>query len=190
MKFWTSSNVVSMATLALAIITFFYLRETSKIRRISEKALQLDLEPKIFIENISSEVKPDYNKNSLEVSAIIKIKNAGKIEGIQFQAPYTLSSGNIKIEGVIGPVPYLFTTQGITYQTKFMSIDISKENMEIVKQSLQVKKPLIVPENFVPPVSLDISLNYLDKQNKEYKIPYSWTYLFHKNEWIFSEMHK
>ena len=183
------SITVAIATVALAIITFFYLRETSRLRKISEKALTLDVEPKIFVENISSIIKPDYDKRVLNVQALIKIKNGGKSEAIEFEAPYTLSWGKHRIDDKIGPVPYLFPTQGIAYETRIMSVEISETDMAIVKEAIETKKTVIVSKEMpVPIINFNISLKYKDRDGNLHEIPYSWKYIFHKNEWLFSEM--
>jgi len=44
-----ASITTAIATGVLALITLFYLCETRKLRKISQKALTLDIEPKVFI---------------------------------------------------------------------------------------------------------------------------------------------
>ena len=70
-----------------------------------------------------------------------------------------------------------------------MSVQISDTDMEIVKEAVETKREVIVSKEMpVPIMTLNISLNYKDRDEVQHEVPYSWRYVFHKNEWLFSEM--
>ena len=47
-----SSLVVALATVVLAVITYFYLVETQSLRQIAEQSFIIDTSPKVFLKNI------------------------------------------------------------------------------------------------------------------------------------------
>ncbi len=180
-----SALVLAIATLALVFITFFYLRETRLIRKIANKTFRIETAPKVFLENIKSLPRLNEQKREIEVTAVFKIKNVGKTEAKNFVGNYSLSSGKGKIEGKIGPVTYLFPTQGVQYETKMLGVSLNEQNFAIAKEALEKKKPLIVPEDFGSPIYLDLNLKYIDHEGKEQSLPYKLNYLFHANAWVF-----
>ncbi len=180
-----SEFVLTIVTLALVIITFIYLRETRLMRKIADKTFKTETAPKVFLENIKSFPQLNEKKREIEVTAVFKIKNVGKTEAKNFVGDYSLSSGKGKIEGKIGPVTYLFPTQGYQYETKMLGVSLNKQNFAIAKEALEKKKPLIVPEDFGTPIYLDLNLKYIDHEGKEQNLPYKLKYIFHANAWIF-----
>ncbi len=181
----SSSLVLAIATLVLVIITFFYLRETRLIRKVADKSFRVETSPKVFLESILCTPHLNYAEKKIEVRATLKIKNVGKTEAKNFVAVYTLSSGRMKMEDKIGPIPYLFPSQGVVYQTKMLDVALNDQQLAVAKEAMDTKKALIVPENFAPPIFLGLSLRYLDHEGKEQNLPYKCKYIFHTNSWVF-----
>jgi len=179
-----SSFILVLVTLALAIITFYYLLETKRIRIVAEKSLKVEMLPQVFLENIESYPRLDEQKKEISVTAVFIIKNVGKTEAKNFVGKYKLSSGSANIEGKIGPVSYLFPTQGVRYETKVLSVTLNEKNFAVAKDALESKKPLIIPKDFGQPIYLNLSLNYLDVNGETIELPYRLKYLFHSNAWI------
>lgn len=180
-----SSLLLFIATLILAVITYFYLRETKLIRKVAERSFTIETSPKVFLENIMSIPRLDYDKKEIEVKALIQIKNVGKTEAKDFVAEYTLSSGKMNIEDKIGPIPYLFPSQGVHYETKMLGVTLNEKNLAVAKEAMDTKKALVVPKDFGEPIFLDLNLRYLDHEGKEQNLPYKCKYIFHTNSWVF-----
>jgi len=179
-----SSLLLFIATLILAVITYFYLRETKLIREVAERTFRIETSPKVFLGNITCVTKLNVPKKEIEVTAVFQIKNVGKTEARNFQAVYTLSSGKMKKEDKIGPIPYLFPSQGVRYSTKMLSVRLNDKNFAIAKEAMDTKKPLVVPKDFGQPIFLDLNLRYLDHEGKEQNLPYKCEYVF-PNSWVF-----
>lgn len=185
-KFFSENSalVLFIATLALAVITYFYLRETRLIRKTSEKSFLIETSPKVFLADIKFERQLNPSKMQIEVIAFFDIKNAGKTEAKNFIAMYIFSSGRARIEGKI-EAPYLFPNQGVQYQTKMFVMSLSKKNFATALKSTTMKTPLIIPEKITPPIFLDLNLRYVDQEEIEQNIPYKIKYAFHNNKWNF-----
>jgi len=180
-----SSLLLFIATLILAVITYFYLRETKLIRKVAESSFRIETSPKVFLENITCVTKLNLSKKEIEVTAVFQIKNVGKTEAKDFVAEYTLSSGKMKMEDKIGPIPYLFPSQGVHYETKMLGVGLNEKNLAVAKESIDTKKALVVPKDFGQPIFLDLNLRYLDHEGKEQNLPYKCKYTFHTNSWVF-----
>jgi len=180
-----SEHYLGIATIALAVITFFYLIETRSIRRIADKSFQIETSPKVFLARIDSKPALNTAKKEIEVKAVFKIMNVGKTEAKSFIGTYTLAHKNVKVEGQIGPLPYLFPTQVVHYDTKMLGVMLNEKNFSVAKEAMDQKKPLIVPKDFAPPISLDLNLRYFDQEGKEQNLPYRLKYLFHSNAWVY-----
>ena len=174
-----------IVTFALAVITFFYLRETRQIRKTAERSFITETSPKVFLENITSVPRLNQPKKEIEVTAVFLIKNVGRTEAKNFVAEYTLSSGNMKIGGKIGPVPYIFPSQGVRYETKMLGLGLNDQQLAMAQEAMATQKSFIIPVSTVPPILLDLTISYLDQQGEEQRLPYKCQYTLHNNAWVF-----
>ena len=181
--------VLTIATLVLAVITALYLNETKLMRKIAYKSFLAEVSPKVFLEIPESILRLNSSKKAIEVTAIFKIKNVGKTEARDLIAMYTLSSGNAKIEGKIGPAPPLFPEQTFPHKTKMLTLNLNEENFVVVREAMKTKKRLIVPKDFAPPIFLDFNLRYFDQEGNEQSTPYryKYKYIFYTNTWVFAD---
>lgn len=179
-----SAFVLFIATFVLAVITYFYLRETTRIRKTSEKSFTIETSPKVFLENIEFIPKLNNSTKEIEVTAVLRIKNTGKTEADKFKAKYVFSMGELRKEKEI-EAPYLYPSQGVQYQTKVLGLSLNEENFSVAKQAQEEKKALIVPENIAPPIFLNLDLTYIDQEGEEHNIPYKAKYTLYNNSWNF-----
>jgi hypothetical protein len=179
-----SAFFLFIATFALAVITYFYLRETTRIRKTSEKFFTIETSPKVFLENIEFIPKLNDSTRGIEVTAVLRIKNTGKTEADKFKAKYVFSMGDLRMEKEI-EAPYLYPSQGVQYQTKVLSLSLNEENFSVAKRAQEEKKALIVSENIAPPIFLNLDLTYIDQEGEEHNIPYKAKYTLHNNSWNF-----
>lgn len=195
---WFQENhslVLTFATVALAIITLFYLLETRSIRRITERTFLLDTNPKVFLQEIIPKARLNEAAKSIEVSLIFKIKNAGKTEAMEVAVDYQIQSKEtdnqksktVTIDGTVGPVQYLFPSQEFVQETKMVVVKLSDTNFEVVKEAMQQKKPIIVPKDLYPPISCNLQLSYLDQSGGKVSYPYNYEYLFHENKLVYKK---
>lgn len=105
------------------------------MRQATEKAISIDISPKVFVKTVNSTVKPNFKAETLEITAHITIKNSGKTEAKDIKLAWVLSHDKHKLEDEIGPIQYLFTDQALTYSTKILSLHVSSENLAVVKTS-------------------------------------------------------
>ncbi len=179
-----SSFLLLIVTLVLAIITFFYLQETRKIRKVAEESLAIENSPQVFLENIEFEPHLNKSNRNIEIIAIFKIKNAGKTKATEFEASYTFSVGNLN-QTDNTEMPFLFPTQGIQFRTKMINVSLNEADFDIVSEAAEKKLILQVSKELVPLVHLDLNLKYIDHLGVEKNIPYKISYTFHSNSWGF-----
>jgi len=183
LKFF-SENPTLIVTLVLAVITLFYLIETRLIRKVAEKSFSFENSPIIFLEDIDFIQSLNDSKKEIEVTAVFKIKNAGKIQANDLKATYTFSAGTLKKEGKI-EAPYLFPDQRVQYTTKILGWSLNEKNFAMAKEAQKKKITLVIPPEVTPPIFLDLNLRYIDQDKEEQNIPYRIKYTFHNNIWNF-----
>lgn len=180
----TATIVLAAVTFVLVVLTGFYLHETRQIRKTAEKAFMVETAPKVFLENIKSVPGLNESIKQIEITAVFQIVNVGKTEAKNFSVDYTLSSGKIRIEDKAGPIPYLFPSQRVNYQTKVLGVGLNDEQVAAAKESILMQKPYILPMRPATPIILDLTLSYLDQQEQEQKLSCKLEYIIQNNTWV------
>jgi len=188
MKWLRENNAVitTLATVVLALLTYSYLKETKKQRLLTERAVLAQTSPKVFIKNIESTVRPDYETSELVVKSTIIFTNCGIIEAKNIDWSYTIQQDEkelVKKEKQRAPSIYPEQNRGIAI-TDFR-IKRNKEDMEIIKKAQDLNKTLTISPNVLKPIILDIEYVYEDPDGK--KMPYvreQYKYLLDGNRWV------
>ena len=139
-----STLIVAIATVALAVITFFYLRETRLHRVSTQEAISIDTSPKVFISAMKPHFTPNLEKNSIDLRTPITIKNSGKTEAKNLNLSYTVKRGQQELKGTPNPWQYLFPGQECVCNTKFLEISIKPEDVPRAKEAIESKKNLTI----------------------------------------------
>lgn len=185
---WFQQNhslVLTFATIALVFITFLYLVETRKQRRLLERTVAVDTQPKVFIKTLVTEAKPDFENSRIIIHTKLVLSNCGKTEARSIHWSYVVSQGNqVKKEGTFGPFQYLYPGQIATASIENLRFTLPKDEMEIVKEAVELKKPIVVSGNLQKPVLLDIELVYENLDGQLVTVPYKFRYLFPMNAWV------
>lgn len=182
--------VLTAATVALAIITYFYLREIKRQRLLMQKVVLIDTSPKVFFDGIKSIRSVDESNNIIKFGIDLAVKNCGKTEALNIKFPFVVNSREKKIsEGTKGPFQYIFPGQIIHYGIFFVNTELklNKEEISILKKAIKADKPIHFGEKS-PPLQIDIKIVYKDIEGKKITTPYSLKYSWHKNMWFFSDM--
>lgn len=179
-----STLILAIITLLLAFFTALYLKETKKIRKIAEKSLSLEISPKVFLENVEFKPILKNEPKGIDITATFRVKNVGITEAKQFSASYAFKAGNLEKSDKV-EAPYIFQTQVVQFGTRFLTIALNDENFEIAKESLETKTAVRISPDIVPLVYLNITLKYLDHNEKEQTTLYKIEYTFHTNSWKF-----
>lgn len=195
LKWFADNNslILAIATVALAIITYGYLKETSLIRKTTEKSFKLDIEPKVFLAEITPIPRLNESKKTIEVTLVLKIKNAGKTEAKEVIVDYKIAyeegdeqkRKTATVDGTIGPIQYLFTGQEYVKETKILNVKLNEHDLAIVKEAMQQKKPVIITKDAYPPLSCELKLSYLDQEEEKISYLYKYKYIFHENKLVY-----
>lgn len=180
-----SPLILAISTIVLVVITYCYLRETKLIRIVAQKSLQLESAPNVFIENVRSERKFNYEEKKLKLFTISTITNSGITKAKKLTGIYELFSGNNQIKYTIGPFAYLSPKQKYNYESKVLEINLSDENASIIQQAIDSGRNFIAPEGFIPEINFKINLKYYDLNNEEYNDEYNLKYVFNKDIWVY-----
>lgn len=175
-------NAIAMCI--LAIITFFYLKETKKIRQVYEKAFDYEHSPKVFLHDVNSKVQLDEQKKSLVYLTTLKFKNAGKSSALNFEYKYSFVSGSLKKEEKFEQLAYLHPEQGIRIEATFLGVRLDDDSYNIVKKLLNEGKPIVIATPQLPSVFLNVTLRYLDQNNNQIEHKYTLEHLPNKNIWV------
>jgi hypothetical protein len=186
---WLQENhslVLTFATVALAIITLFYLVETRKQRLLLEKTVAVDTEPKVFIKTVETVAKPDFENSKIIIHTKLVLSNCGKVEARSIRWSYEISQGNqVLKQGTFGPFQYLYPGQTATASIENLRFPFPPEEMEIVKKAVELDKPIIVAGDLQKPVLLNIELVYEGTGGQLVTVPYKYRYIFPMNAWVF-----
>jgi len=175
-----------LTTIALAIITYFYLVETKKIRKEYEKSFYYETSPKAFLEDVITTFKLNETKRTLDFFTTLYFRNTGKTEAFNFQHEYLFTSGNKSMKGEFGPMPYLHPGRGIKTATKLLGLDVKDENLfNLLKKDLKEKKPISINKPNFPPIILEVNVKYLDQNKKTIEYHYNFEYQLETNIWIY-----
>jgi hypothetical protein len=184
---WLVKNdgfVVAVATIALVIITSLYLRETKKQRLLTQKAVALDIAPKVFIRNIHSTRKLAPEDKAVKIQTTFKLDNCGKTEAKNVTLRYTLSRLDKVFSGTKGPIEYVFPGQRPSYTTALFGVPLRDEQWESVAQALAAgERPVVSLPKAMPVVQLDVKLEYEDLEGNRIVTPYSFEYHWERNFW-------
>jgi len=175
--------ITCISTAALAILTGIYIFYTHKIADVAEKALLIDTSPKVFLQDIDFKRSLNRSEKKINVSAVLKITNVGKTEAREFKCTYTMSSGKVRIEDELKPMPYIFPTQRLEYNTKIFSVSLSEEEFSAAEEAMEKKIPYL-PEKQIE-VLLNLNLQYVDNDGKQRDVPYKIGYSFNNNQMEF-----
>ena len=163
---WFQENhslILTFATIALVLITFFYLLETRRQRLLLEKTVAVDTQPKVFIKTVETVAKPDFENSKIIIHTKLVFSNCGKVEARSICWSYEISQENqVLKQGTSGPFQYLYPGQTATASIENLRFTFPPEEMQIVKKAVELGKPIRVAGNIQKPVLLDIELVYED----------------------------
>lgn len=188
-----SASIVAIATVALAIITLLYLRETKKLRLQTQKAISVDISPMVFIDNVKTVFIMNNKKSCIDVRTSFAIKNSGKTEARNIQFSYVLTYKNGKeVRASAIPAQYLFPGQQCVCNTELITLFVKPEEFIRLKEKLQSKSTIIIKEiTFLKEVreeleglELSIELKYEDGDGEKVKWPHFFQYSIPKNSWV------
>ena len=186
---WFQTNhslVLTFATVAIVIITFFYLLETKRQRLLLEKTVIVDTQPKVFIKTVETVAKPDFENSQIVIHTKLVLNNCGKTEARNIRWSYEISQKNQVLKrGTFGPFQHLYPGQTATASIENLRFTFPPEEMQIVKKAVELSKPIRVAGNLQKPVLLDIKLAYEDADGQLVTVPYKYRYLFPMNAWVF-----
>lgn len=186
---WLENNsamVTTIATVVLALLTFFYLRETRKQRVLTEKVVWVQTAPKVFIKNIESRVNPDYDTNELVVHSIIIFTNCGKTEAKNLFWSYTIKQGEQElVKEDKRQAPYVYPEQNYGTAMPDFRIKRSEEDMEIIRKAQSLKKSITISPSVLRPIILNIEFGYEDSDGKRIQSHQEqYKYLLHMGQWV------
>lgn len=183
---YISAYISTIAMCILVYVTFLYLKETKNIRKVYEKSFYYEISPKAFLEDVNSTVQLNDKKRSLEFFTTLRFKNTGKTEAFKFEHEYSFISGNISMKGKFGPMPYLHPGRGIKTETKLFDLSLKDDNLfNFIKKAKDENKPINIANLNFPPISLNVTVRYLDQNKKLIKYQYTFEYQLEKNIWVY-----
>lgn len=185
-----STAVVAIATVALTVITLFYLLETKKQRMLTQEAVWVQTSPRVFIKNIEPTLTADYKVSKLIVHTIITFSNCGTTEAKNITWSYIITQDGRELAKRTTRAPGIFPEQNRTTAIHDFRIDLPPKLMQVIQQAQEPNKPIdINPDVLTPyalkPFFLDIKLEYDNPDGKRMSIyQEQFEYLLAENKWV------
>jgi hypothetical protein len=189
--------MVALATVALAMLTYFYLKEVkeqrsltersleevTKQRSLTEKAISLEHAPKVYLQDIESRVTPDYARNELVVHSTLVFFNCGRTEAANLSFSYVFTQDGKELKrSALNEYDRVYPGQSLRFDLENSRIPVNKESMNHIEQAQQTRDILNVPWGYMSPVTFEMSYSYDDREGRrtscgdrrEYLLGKSW----------------
>ncbi len=173
----------ALGTIALAVATWLYLKQTRRMVDIIHKSYHVDFSPKVFISGIKTERTISIKERKFGIKPICEITNLGKTEAKKPEVAYKISWGDLEIKKKIKPASYLYPTQKAFFDTGVLWRSLGDKDIEVAKQAFDSKIKPLIPKEFAPPILLDIKLKYLDHEDKKQERPFNFSYNWDSDTW-------
>ena len=158
-------------TFFLVVLTFFYLRETTKQRRLLEETVSVNTRPKVFIKTLDSEAKADFPNSQVVIHTTLSLSNCSRVEGKNIRFSYTISeNGEERKCSTVGPFGYLYPEQVAGFKLEKLSFKLSKEEMKAVKQAIEEDKFFRAPWHEKRVILLNLTLTYEDEKGESLQL--------------------
>lgn len=183
----SQTTINTFSTVTLAVITFFYLLETSKIRHISEKALTLDLSPKVYIDTFKSDVNFNHLTNNFDIISLAVLKNVGRTEATNITISYNVKLGKMTAEEKIETLQFLFPGQTVQLAINVISVPIDQALLSKIQEYRKAKKLIdlsIITQ--VPKILLPINIKYTDVNNIKTEHILTFEFMMREKIWVIS----
>ena len=172
-----------LANFLLVGITFFYLLETRELRKLGERSFLFENKPKVYIEPIKIGWSLDENRDALQSTNIIRVKNVGKTEALNLRVIYRFITRGVSEDFKTINIVKLYSDQSFRFDHKF-GVNIEHSVYEKIKKAKEVKQEISFKEGFIPQINLEISLKFLDFDDNEYEEEFNFVYDAVLNEWV------
>ena len=177
--------ISAITMIILAFITYLYLNETKKIRKMYEKTFDYEHSPKVFLRDVNSKLQLDDQKRSLVYLTTLKFKNTGKSSALNFEYKYSFVSGNLKKEEKFAPLAYLHPEQGIRIEVTFLGVPLKDDDSyNIAKKLINEGKSIVIAAPQLPSVFLNVTLKYRTQDNNKIEHKYALEHIPNKNIWV------
>ena len=183
-----AAAITALATIVLALLTYFYMREARGQRRaaqrsitLMEKSIDFETSPKPYIKDIETIWQVSKSKeNTLEGKTSIKLANCGRIEATNIKLHKVLSKGTLKDDTTISAMEYLYPGQEPILTIGGLEISCSPEVILALKEG----KGLTIPKERQEPISLTIDLTFDDDNGNVHPVPYKFEYNYRLHKWV------
>ncbi|MFC2169655.1 hypothetical protein ACFLRM_03685 [Acidobacteriota bacterium] len=176
--------ITAIATVALARITYLYLKQTINMNKIAERNLQFQAAPKVFISKIMTHQNIDMENKVLKILPDCSVENTGGTEATNLCLAFKIKQANkddIKKESE--PAPYIFPNQKLSFKASIIKEEILERFLPKAQQSIEKNQPLLLSNDYAPIPYLDITLTYLDHDGKQQEFKYRCDYRWDQGNW-------
>lgn len=176
-----------IATCVLAAITYGYIKETSEMRKIAYKTYQLDLSPKVFVDDIRTLRAIILDEKVIKVRATFLIKNYGKTEAENVVISYKYKYADTEpLEKQLKPAPYIFSQKSVNFEAVTFGIGLSKKGVAIAEKAKKQGKKINITKDFASPLFVTVHIKYFDHEKKEQSASGLFKYNWDKNSWDYT----
>lgn len=185
-----ASLISAISTGVLAVITYYYMRETKAMRNIADLAFQLDVSPKVFISDMSPDIKLNSAEKKIEIATQCELKNVGKTEAKKIQASYLLSVDSVVAEqksfkscAKSKIAPSIFPSQAVSFRTEKIFVVLKEEYFEAARNQYDKEKRITFASETMPHIGLEVRIEFLDHNNSKQGVSYLCTYKWDSITW-------
>jgi len=184
-----STVILCFITIVLAVITFFYLLETKKMRKLAYKTFRVDLSPMVFVDDIKTMAKSNVEKKTLDLETRFYIKNYGKTAAENVRISIEFTSGDSKIVKELESTPYIFPTKTVSFWSN-VSLNLTAEGISKIEAAIAAKKIIKMSPDSIPLTHMKIDIKYLDHEKNEKSVQGLFRYNGDKDTWDYMTIEK
>lgn len=178
------SKIQAIVTVILAYITFLYMRETKRMRKIAERALDIEAAPLVFMQKVDSNKILDENNKKLTLYEVLHITNVGKSPAYDLKVEYRLVSDPVEFSWQYEASPHLYPSEEVLFYVIPFSFDLSdKEVKEIGNRMGKPYALALFPMEPKPSFEIELKIKYLGLNRKPEQVSYLCAYKWDSNMW-------
>lgn len=177
------SLITALCTVVLAMITWRYMLETKKMRKIAADSFQAETAPIVFLEFPAPIRKLDLQTRQFMIIPKGIVKNAGKSTATNLDIEYCLRKGSTRLSKKLLTAPYIYPTQQFILSPEAIAATLSDAVFADMKKIYDEKSEPVLRKDFAEQWFFDATLKYVDPKKNEQIRLYTFVYHWDQNSW-------
>ncbi|MBZ9688254.1 hypothetical protein G9F72_018120 [Clostridium estertheticum] len=179
--------ILIISNVTLAVITYFYLRETQQIRKIGQLSYKIESSPKVYIHDSITIFKYNEEDDHVYMNVSLQLKNVGKSEATDLSVNYRWVYNNGMYDDSRKIAPYIFPDQEMSFNLIPLKFDMDTTEINNIVKELFDTGEFDLPSTFTDrsKIQLYIQIGFKDQDCEEKMVEWSLEYNSPFNMWSY-----